>query len=309
MPDSLRPRVALAMGSEGIRAFAAIPVFQFLKKEGFGPDLLTGSGGGALIAALAGAGFDLGQVEDAFRSLSDRRLFTELDPVAALGMAGDPSGRFSADTALVNPANLRAVYNRIFRGMKLEDLSPRTVLVCTDLRTGSPVALSTGPVADAVYAAGCPFPLTPPLVRDGLWLADGSYSQPIPTLEATRAGMEVVIGVYAQDEFSVLPAGFSESYLNVIRSFRMALVRSQTFQAIEATGQELVMVMAQPGKHAPPIPGQAPGQIRAEGLDAILKAGEEALARKQESIRAAISNASGVAARNETGLPRLEEPD
>jgi len=289
-----RPKVGLVMGSEGLRAFAAIPVLQFLREAGLGPDLLVGAGGGALIAALAGAGYDMAQVEDAFRAIGDKRLFTELDPAAALLMNQGPGARFAQETGRADSSRLRAVYGRIFRGLTMEELSPRTILTATDVRTGEAVSLGTGPVADAVYAAGNPFPLTPPLVRGEQWLADGSYSQPLPTLEAGRLGMDVVVAVYSQDDFAPLPAGLGESYLNVIRSFRKAMVRAQTFQTLESSGEELVVVLAKPRKRL--------GLEAGDEFSAILDAGAQALARMRQAILDAVAGRM-------PSMPGLQEPD
>lgn len=299
--ESTRPKLGLVLGSEGLRAFAALPVAQFLTQQGLGPDIVVGSGGGALIAALIGAGFNLEKVKESFLAVCDKRLFTELDPVAALSLADTLKGRFTPDTALVNPANLRSAYNRIFRGLVLEDLSPRTILCATDVKTGNPVAIATGSVADAVYAAGCPYPLTPPLVSGEAWLADGSYSQPLPVMEAVKAGMDIIVGVYAQDEFALLPGSFSESYLNVIRSFKKALLRSQNFQSLEFAEQEIITLVAKPEKHM--------GNASGDALEAILTAGRKALERQQEDILqsvAALRTRPGFA---HPPLIALDEPD
>ncbi|GFK93767.1 hypothetical protein NNJEOMEG_01601 [Fundidesulfovibrio magnetotacticus] len=285
------------MGSEGLRAFAAIPVFQFLREQGLGPDLLVGAGGGAFIAALAGAGFDLAQVEEAFRAMGDKRLFTELDPAAALFLNQGQTPRVNAETGLADSARLRGVYARVFRGLQLENLSTRTVLTATDVRTGESVALDQGSLAEAVYAAGNPFPLTPPLVRGEQWLADGSYTQPLPTLEAARRGMDVVVAVYAQDDFASLPAGLGESYLNVIRSFRKSMLRAQMFQTLQSSGEELVVVLARPRKRA--------GLEAGEDFSSILEAGTKALERMRGSILDAVAAKS----RRVSAEPLLQEPD
>jgi len=296
-----RPTLGLVLGSEGIRAFAALPAAQFLANQGLGPDLLVGSGGGALIAALIGAGFDLEKVKESFLAVCDKRLFTELDPVAALSLAQSLRGRYTPDSALVNTANLRALYARIFKGLQVEDLVPRTILCATDVKTGTPVTLTSGPVADAVYAAGCPYPLTPPLVVGDAWLADGSYSQPLPVLEAVKAGMDIIVGVYAQDEFALLPSSFGESYLNVIRSFKKALLRSQNYQSLDFAEQEIITLLAKPEKR--------PGAVCGDTLTVILDAGRKALERKQEDILQAVA-AVRIRGGHGPSLPlTLDEPD
>jgi NTE family protein len=52
-----RPKIAVVIGGIGVRAVAAIPLFEFLDEVGIKADLLIGSSGGALMVAMRGAGY------------------------------------------------------------------------------------------------------------------------------------------------------------------------------------------------------------------------------------------------------------
>jgi NTE family protein len=55
VPES-RPRLALVLGSGGVRSIAAIGIADVLAREGIRPDLIVGCSSGALFGALIAMG-------------------------------------------------------------------------------------------------------------------------------------------------------------------------------------------------------------------------------------------------------------
>ena len=52
MQNSLKPQLALVLGSGGVRSIAALGVAEVLWREGIAPDLIVGCSAGAMFGAL-----------------------------------------------------------------------------------------------------------------------------------------------------------------------------------------------------------------------------------------------------------------
>lgn len=132
------PRVAVVIGSGGLKCLAAIALFEFLGKQGITPALLVGASGGGTLAAAAGIGLDAARMQDLAKEMVNPRLFRRFDWRAVLGALGVPFFRFEQTSGLVRPGPIRAVFRRIFGDRRLEELPIRTVLLATDLTTFEP---------------------------------------------------------------------------------------------------------------------------------------------------------------------------
>lgn len=277
-----RPQVGVVLGSGGIKAFAGLPLFEFLAQAGITIDLLAGCSGGSMICGAIGAGFTPAQIRALAFELLDRQLFERIDYRTILGIASPRLGRFDKSSGFLKPDAIRELYQRQLKGARLENLRPRTLIQTTDLLTGEGVVLSRGSVADAIYASGAFFPVLPPLYIDGRWLADGVYSAPVPVLEAVKRNLDVIIALDFKERMTDEPQGFLNCFHRYADTAMETLKRSQMLLAIELHHYEIIVIEVQ-FDHTINLRD-------VEELPAILAAGEAAVARHQDEILAALHN-------------------
>lgn len=281
-PSRTRPKVGVVLGSGGIKAFAGIPLFEFLHREGIAVDLLVGCSGGSILCGFMGAGFAPTEARSIAFELLDRRLFEQKDYRSILGIASPRLGRFDRRSGILKPDAIRELYERQLKGVRLEHLRPRTLIQTTDLNTGEGIVLSTGPAADAIYASGAFFPVLPPLYIDGRWLGDGVYSAPVPVLEAVKRNVDVIITLDFKEKVTTEPQGFLDCFYRYTDTAMETLKRSQMLLAIEMHHYEIIPMEVQ-FDHA--ISLRAVNE-----LPSILAAGEEAVNHNKQEILAAINN-------------------
>jgi NTE family protein len=275
-----RPRVGVVLASGHIKAFAAIPLFEFLDEAQITVDLLLGCSGGSIVAALRGAGYDTAQMRDVIKEFLDRRLFASIDYRAVLGFTNLPFCRFNETSSLVKPHRLQQVYRCVFNDLRLEDLHPATLLQITDIQTGEGWALDRGLVADAVYASGAVFPILPPLLIDGKWLADGVYTSPLPVMEAVKRNMDVIIAVIFEDPVHSESRKFASRSYNYIKIQARTIMRFQLALSIDLHDYEIIIIKVPFKKNI--------HMWDVEEIPAILETGSKAVDEKKADILAAI---------------------
>lgn len=176
-----RPRIGLALSGGAARAAAHIGVLEVLETGGVGIGALSGTSGGALIAALYASGrFGAAQLIEEVERTRWRHVVRPAWPVRGLFDSG-AIGRFIEQK--LGP-------------LSFSDLRIPLAVLCTNLRTGRKVVLTEGPLAPAVQAS-CSLPVffTPTTVN-GMSLVDGGYVSQIPIRAAREVlGAETVIGV------------------------------------------------------------------------------------------------------------------
>jgi NTE family protein len=196
-----RPKVGLVLGGGGLKSLAAIALFEFLNGAHIDIDLLVGCSGGSIMAALRGAGYNTAQMRDFITQLLNKKLLRNIDYRSVAGIARLPFGRFDKSSGILKAEPINKVYRHIFKDLKLEDLHPETILQATDYQTGEGTVLSTGLVADAVYASGALFPILPPIQIGGRWFVDGAYSSNVPIMEAVKRNIDVIITVIFEEKY------------------------------------------------------------------------------------------------------------
>ena len=296
------PRIAVILGSPGVQAFAGLPLVERFRKHGIPVDLVLGTSGGGLLAALWGGGYDLEQICGIFAKLDAAGIFADIDEMSAASLR-TPYGRtgtaqgygpsvdggkgFDAASGLFRGDNLRGAYSIVFKGLRLEELDPLTVLCCTDVTTGGPVFLESGLVADAVYASGASYPLLPPASIRGSLLADGSFCNPLPVLEAVKRGMDIIVTVSLEDRVAPEPSNILDCFLNMQRISQANLARSQLFAGINVHHYEIISIR---------VPFDEPvGQRDVKKVTDLLRAGRKAVDDRLDEVRAVIEGFSGPA--------------
>jgi len=233
------PSIAVIIGSIGVKAFAALPFLQLLSAKRIPVDLIVGTGGGGLLAALWSAGFDLDQMQRIFSNIYNKDAFEEVDSESLMAIM-KKGGKFSIASGLYRSSSLRKAYSAIFKDMRLETLTPRTLLCACDIRTGESVVLDQGNIAQAVEACGAIYPIHPPVAWGYQLLADGSSLSPLPVMEALKRNADIILVIYLNDMLDEKPKNFLECYLNMKRIGIRSLQKAQFFSAIDMHNYEII---------------------------------------------------------------------
>lgn len=279
------PRVGVVIGSGGLKTGACIPLFAFLEECQIEVDLLVSCSGGSVWAGMRAMSRSAAWMRETFAKLWTRELFTKIDHRTLLSIAGLPFGRYDKSFGLIKPEQIHAAYKSVYGNTRLEDCRTRTLMQATDVLTGQPVLLSSGPVWEAVYASGALFPILPPFEIDGRWLMDGAYSSPLPVLEAIREGMDVVITVSIEERTDAESKGFVPYFMRAVGYNMQWLTRSQIALAVDLHHYEIVLINVVFDKFI--------GLRAVHRIPEILEAGEKAVEEKKDEILAAIEGFSG----------------
>jgi NTE family protein len=277
-----QPKLAVVVGAIGVRAVAAIPLFEFLDEARITPDLLIGSSGGAMLTAMRGAGYSAAEMRKVVERMRREKLYSQIDYRTLLGFAHPKLAKPGIGSALKKSDRQHELYRRVFGERRLEDLRPTTLLQATNCLTGEGVVLSSGSLAEAVYASSAMAPEFPPIQFEGRWLVDGAYMSPVPILEAVKQQADVIIALFFQEEPKPHPEDLLESNFNILAAYFSRLVKDQTLISIELHHHEIIL--------APIKFDEYIGPWETRSIPAILRAGEKVVERKKEEILDAITN-------------------
>ena len=189
-----RPRVALVLGSGGVKCAAAVGVWKVLERERIPIDVVVGCSGGSIYAAAYALGQDVEEVERGTLTMW-RDLFGKLHVRSLLGVALPRLFGFSGRVGLLDDRRVQEVVWTVFGGRTFGQTRIPLHIVATDFDTGDKVVLDRGAVADAVRAS-IAFPLLlRPWEVDGRLLVDGGVSNPLHVDVAIREGCDVILAL------------------------------------------------------------------------------------------------------------------
>jgi NTE family protein len=207
-----KKRIALVIGSGGIKCAAAAGLWRVLQEEGIIVDSVVGCSGGSLYAALIANHVDEKIMEEWSRTLWTSDImhgYTE-----NLKASKDGSLRFNERSGLVDDSVMNKKLHDIYGDLKFSDLQLPFKVVSTDLFSGEKVILSEGSVFDAIRASLAIPIIFPPWEVNGRLLIDGAASDPLPIDVAIQDGVDIIIAM-----------GFPLDYRNRFRS--MTAVQEQ----------------------------------------------------------------------------------
>jgi NTE family protein len=188
------PRLALVLGSGGVRSIAALGIADVLAGAGLRPDLVVGCSSGALFGACIAMGMSGGQGLEAANSLWSPELTEKKRWRAYFELLAPKLMRFDAGFSLRDARLIRQRVELAFGDVLLEDLPTALRVVTTEASSGDSLVLTHGPVAAAVRASMA-LPLIFPSVQyAGRQLVDGVLSDPLPVSAARDAHAIVTLG-------------------------------------------------------------------------------------------------------------------
>ena len=180
-PASAAPRLGLALGGGSARGWAHIGVIRALEEAGLVPTVVAGCSIGAVVGACYAAG-RLDRLETFARSLTRGRVVRLVDP------------RLPGSGLIAGNRLRRRLMTDLGDG-RIETLRIAFGCVATEFGTGSEVALTEGPLVEAVRASYAIPGLFPPVDLDGRFLMDGTLVNPVPVGLARALGADVVVCV------------------------------------------------------------------------------------------------------------------
>jgi NTE family protein len=239
-PPKRRPRVALVLGSGGVRSIAAVGIVERLRHEGIWPDLVVGCSSGALFGATIAMEMSPKDALHAATTLWSAELTQQPRWRAYPQMVAPKLMGFDADFGLRDNSLIALRLEAAFGGRKIESLPTPLRVAATDATTGKPVVLSEGLLTQALLASmAVPF-IFPSVEVDGRRLVDGVVSDPLPLDAARDAELVLALGFEGAmprrvDRASRLVAQATTSLINNLMQARLeaAVARGQRIVSIE----------------------------------------------------------------------------
>jgi len=262
-------RVALVIGSGGVKCAAALGLYKALKREGIEIGMMVGAGVGVIYAALLALGLAPEQMADMGAQLWSHALTAKhkrraLWQILLPNVFGFDENFGTVDDTLLWE-RLRAAYG----DAKIENTIIPLYIAATDFHNGEQVVLTQGNIVDAVRASlAIPYIFQAHRV-DGRLLVDGSLSDPLPIGVAIKENANVI-----------LTLGFESPYQGKINalmrySFQVSSVMSNNllkanyaFHALAHHG-EILPIRPQFQQHV--------GLFDTDKIPAIIAAGERAM--------------------------------
>lgn len=232
------PRLALALGSGGVRSVAALGIADVLVAEGLAPDLIVGCSSGALFGATIALGLSSRDALQAAMSLWSAELTQQRRWRAYAQLVAPRWFGFGADFALRDDRLIAQRIERAFGGLRLEDSKTPLRVVATDAATGHGVVLRRGALTAALRASMAVPILFPSVDVDGRRLVDGVMSDPLPLAAAADAAFVLTLGFKGAmprrvDRASRLVAQASTALINNLQQARIDAARGAGQRILE----------------------------------------------------------------------------
>jgi len=275
-----RPRLALVLGSGGVRSIAALGIAERLAREGIRPDVIVGCSSGALFGAQVAKGMHGQSAVSLATTLWSAELTQQRRWLAYLQLIAPRLAGFGAGFALRDSRLITQRIMHAFGDVRLEQLTTPLRVVATEAATGLPVVLSQGSLVDALRASMAVPILFPSVVIDGRALVDGVLSDPLPISAASDAGVVISLGFRGSmprrvDRLSRLVAQTSTTLIN-------NLMQART-DAAEARGQKVIAIELDLDRHV--------GLWETSAMPELFEAGWRATEERLLDIVAALDEA------------------
>jgi len=195
-PEKKTKKVALVIGSGGLKCAAAIGIMKVLEENNITPDLVVGCSGGSVFGASIALGHSSEKTDEMRTQTWTKDVTKKVDykSIAKIffpSIVGyDDQIGFIDDTIMFK--NIERAYGV---STTFKDTEIPFFCVATDFDSGEPVVISEGSIARALRASsGIPM-VFKPVEINGRLLIDGSISNPLPVDVAIKEGADIIIAV------------------------------------------------------------------------------------------------------------------
>jgi NTE family protein len=244
--NSRRQKTAFVLSGGASLGAIQAGMLQALYERNVEPHLIVGASSGALngafIAARPQTVATAAELADIWIGLRRRQVF----PLNALtGLFGFAGLREN----MVPASALRRLIGRHLTTERLEQLRVPFHAVATDVRTGTDVRLSKGPLVDAILASAAIPGLLPSVEWEGRELIDGGVANNTPISHAVELGARkiYVLSTGPTGELDASPRGALGMVLHSIN----LLVHRRLMEDITRYGREVELIVL-----PPPVPVQ-----------------------------------------------------
>jgi NTE family protein len=209
--EETKKRVALVIGSGGIKCAAAIGMWNVLKDE-IPIDLIVGCSGGSIYGSCIARGVSVEYMAESSKEIWTKDIMQGY--TSNLKASRDGSLKFNERSGLVDDSFLNKALTKATLDLSFDEVDIPLKIIATDMLTGEKTILSKGKVHDAVRASSAIPLIFPPWEIDGRLMIDGGVSDPLPIDVAIQEGADIIIAM-----------GFALSYRKRLRS--MTAVQEQ----------------------------------------------------------------------------------
>lgn len=196
VPEKIR--VALVLGSGGVRGMAHVGVLEELEAAGIPIDIIVGCSAGSIVGALYAENPCVANIIEAVWNL-------KVDSVLDIDL-------WTCRYGLSQGTSFHRVLDDYLNSETFEELQIPLVVVATDLHSGELVPMGGGDLVKSVQAS-CSIPFVfVPCDHMGRIMVDGGVVNPVPVKVARDLGADVIIAV---DLCELLPRTFPTNLFQI----------------------------------------------------------------------------------------------
>jgi NTE family protein len=182
---------ALVLSGGVARGLSHIGIYKALSEFNVVPKIIAGTSAGAIIGAFIAKGFHADEIA-AIASKTNIISIRTFNP---------------GNLGLFKPHSIKRNLQKYLGNINFEDLNVELAVAATDIKSGKPYYLKSGPLIPALLATSAIPVIYKPITIDGILLIDGGISDNF-AVEAISPCRYKIIGCHAN------PLGFVENELN-----------------------------------------------------------------------------------------------
>ena len=239
-----RKKVALVIGSGGIKCIAAIGIWKVLQEAEIPVDMVIGCSRGSVVGANIALGYSLEMMISNAGQLWTSNITRKIDASSLWNIMNPRRKNFNTQIGIFDDTVMsRNIARSLGEATTFADTRLPFFCIATDFHTGAAVVLSQGPLARAVrISSGIPV-IFKPVEWEGQLLIDGGLSNPLPIDIAILQGADIIIAVGFETPVQpsvATPANYAMQMFNIL--VNQLLARSFAFYNL-AHHSEIVMII------------------------------------------------------------------
>lgn len=239
-------KTGLIIGSGGIKTLGIIPLFSLLEKNNIIPDLLIGCSGGSVLSSLWASGAPLKDLDTLVSQycelIKQSSLFRMANFRTLLNIQRYSEISVHTPSALLKGEWVLDFLRHQFHGKKIENNKIKTLLAATNFKTGKPVFLNHGPLAESIYASCALYPVLPPIYLHNQWLVDGGYYSAMPIFDSTKTTCDKILSISFSESPGQEHNSFFEFYMDFISQAFNQNARKQNSFAVHYHHDEVLFI-------------------------------------------------------------------
>jgi len=191
---SNKPKIALVLGSGGLKCASALGIYEVLLKEDIDIDMIVGSSGGAVVGGSIAVGNSPEQSLHLITNLWDPIVFKQFKLKKIIRILFPWMFKTKGRFGLTDDSKLIQAFEKVYgKDTTFSDTKIPFYCLATDIISGRSIVLNKGRLAEVVrISSGLPL-IFEPWEDSGMQLIDGGVANPIPIDVAIRQGADIII--------------------------------------------------------------------------------------------------------------------